>query len=500
MIRKTWNMIKTKEDNLELLGYCSMQDLSVSEMLFIFEAIGAGEEKLLPFASKEDGEFRFEKKLLKSFNASKFEDDPARSEEIIAKSIDNLQTTLNIILPLIANNAIINRAMNLSSNEQLKHHVASTKPKIGLALSEAELNLPNLASKQFWSSTAKLSRDKDFWLLSANKTNIIAGDYDYYLVYAQTNNFHDQQAYEADNKERPGLVALLVPKDKVDVIDTQSLSYGLGYQTIQIKEQRVPCEQYEVLRPTQDYLKFYNKIGCGQLSSSAVILGLLKQMLRNTYAYLINKRTGLLESELIQYRLYQATCKIYSIESTLYLTAAMFDSFEADSNFDAECRAVKTLAIEHAYDVVRDIRSIFGSKYPYSSSVLELVSQLDTFLDSAHHNRLAIAQNAIVNYIKFNPCDQNKFRAVILAPVYNIKKYMSYRKLRSYKTFEDKEMTKYVHHNLHVVCHWINDSIVKLDHSCEWLINFHTVNRMIRNFEVSNVVSPFSLGHYQQRD
>ena len=468
MVRKTWNKIEKTDETLELLGYNSLYKLSISEMMFIFEAIGASTQKNFPFGTKEDNEIRFEKKMDKSLNIPRLSTQLNIPEAAFQRFNDN-RLTLEILMPLIIKNSLIYNSISQSSNQNLKN-LLNSKHNIGFALCEPSLK--QSSNYIAWNTVAKLSNNFESWIVSGEKNKIIYGNYSHYLLFCRTEA-------ELISTSGSGVVGLIIPADQVEVKDDGMDYFGIKYQKIRFRDVQLSRESSEVIKTQENIFQFLNIKGCGQLSLSAVILGLLKQLLKNTYAYLINEKIGLSKCELVQYKLYQVTSKIYSLESMIYMTAAMFDSFEQGVNLEGESITVKTLATEYGFDVCHELRNIFGSRFPFSSTAIDLIHFFDSFLDTSLENRILIGQNALHHY-RENKLE-GKSKSLIKAPIYFIKNQLRYKKLKNNDEILTHDMTKYIHHNMHIACDWIESCINRLEHSVG--LNFDTY-RMVCLFAI----------------
>lgn len=469
MIRHTWNKIQKDHETLSALGYNSLYNLSVSEMMFIFEAIGASVQKNMSFGTKEDFESRFEKKSLKSSYIDFVQVSPS-IDELAVGSFREVRRIIETVVPLISKNALTYYAVSKCPNVELKEKILESKLNIGFAYNEY-MHDQSIGHHK-WTTKASLSNDHTFWLVSGEKSYINDGDYSHYLVFCRTGKFTEQQIFSG-KIEGDGIVALLLSKDQVTIEKTEPDYFGVSYQRIKFEDVEVLRDQGEILPAQQDICEFLNVKSCGQCASSAVILGFLKQLLKNTYAHLINHNIALSYNELIQYKLFQATSKIYSIESMLYLTAAMFDSFEKDSNLQGESIALKTLATEYAYDVINSLRSIFGARYPISSSSVDLVNFFDSFLDTSANNRILLGQNAVEQYKFLNPDYENEFSQYLVSSIYALTKYLRYRKANRRVTFTSRQINKYIHHNMHPACDWLEHMLNQLEYTTNFLINTH---------------------------
>lgn len=461
MIRQTWNKIEKSDQNLDLLGYNSLDKLSVSEMMNIFEAIGAAVQKQFLFGATEDNEFRFKKKMLK---INKNIDDDLFGKIGLFESLSNMQSTIRTVLPLILSNTIVNR---IEDNNQLTQKCS----KIGLAMFEENGQYSKVDD---WASKASLTSDKKSWVVSAQKFNIIKKDYSHYMLFCRSESADKRFKSEFDSTN--DLVVLLVPKELIHIENEHQDCFGIQYESIHLEHVILSREQCEVCSQLS-IDSFLNIVGCAHLAVSAVITGVMKQMLKNTYAYLINQKPGLLNCELSQYRLFEATCKVYSLESMLYMAAAMFDSFDKKSIIYNECLAANVVATESSFEVVRDLKDLFGMRSANISSSLEFVHSLGNYVDSTTHSRSRLSNNGIHHFKNHIHLDE-KLSFSLKIPVYSTSQYAKYRKTLKQSAILDQNMTKYVHHNLHTICSWISDSINKLSYSTDLLMNVHKKVRL----------------------
>ena len=486
MVRTTWNRIKKDEQTLNLLNYNSLYKLSVSEMMFIFEAIGASVEKNLPFGTKEDRESRFEKRLSKSFNIDSSSNRFDIGEQAFS-SFHNIREAIETIVPLIERNAIVHYALSRSTNHHMQSVAANSDSKIAFAFDEDFDSDRTDIKVASWSSQARLTYDSNSWVISGRKNNIIDGNYSHYLIVSKTDDYTEVQGVNQLQND-VGIVALLVPADQVKIERDAADFLAIKHQRISFEDIELMRDSSEVINATKNLAEFNNVKGCGQLAVSAFLLGLLKQLQKNTYAYLVNNRLGLTDCELVQYKLFRSTCQIYGLESMIYLTAAMYDSFERGADLASESITAKTKTVEYAYDVISELRSLFGSRYPFSSTVHDLVYYLDSFLDSTLNNRMFLAQNAAKYYKTFEDMTLNRLRFIEKGPINSIQRYLRQRKLRKHETFLTREMTKYVHHNLHTACDWIEHLIILLQFSMHYISTLHKEVSQIRINESHSLI------------
>ncbi len=467
MLVQSWTKLRKDEQTLDLLGLKQLYNLSVSEMIYVLEAIGASTQNKLSFGNINANQ----RKLLLSNNDSKYVTIPEN-----ALSNDSLNTNKSIVeelIPLIIHNSLSYYSVINSSNEKLKEFILKEKPKIGFAFCEPQENLGSLPYVQ-WESEAKLTNDIDSWVINGSKSRIFKDNYDYYLIFCRTSDFPeemDEKNYKfEERKPEDGIVTLLVPKELLTIEDDGTDSYGLEYQKIKFNHLVLSREKHELLKSEQSATLALNVKGCGQIASSAIVLGIVKQLLRNTYDLLINERIGLTECEIVQNILTDATRKVYAIESMLYLTAAMFDAFEPGADCGLEALTVKTLATDYAYDIIKDLRSIHGSRYLVSSTAHDLINVFDAFLDCSINNRMYLGLRGMKKQGSWRHDHIRKMRLGPLYPVYALKHYIGFAKNRRDNPRLDLDLCGYIHPNLKPAADWVEYCLKRLDYGSELLL------------------------------
>ena len=476
MVRGSWNKIKKDDDTLTAFGYRSLHNLSISEMVYMFEAIGASIQKQNAFGTKEDAEIRGEKKIARTFGVNLNEKRIQVSESAF-ESFDSARLNLETIIPLIFHNSVIHYAIRLCQNEDLRYSLQEKNSKIGFAFCEPHLTQSSEIEK--WTSFAQLTNDNQYWVANGEKCNVIAGDYDHYLVCCRSNC---NELFKGDDgKPYPSQVLLLIPKEEISFEDDYEDSFGVKFQKLTFKDVKLNRDQCEVFQSGKDMRQILNMKGCAHITTSALMVGMMKQLLKNTYAHLVNEKLGLINCETVQYKLYKATSMIYSVESMLYMTAAMYDSFETGADLEAESSATKILATNNAYAVFQELRSIFGSRYPFFTTSMDLISSLDSMFETTLHTRLRIANKVIDNFAKTDaPLDnRNNF---LRASVYNIKNYLKYRQLKKHSDLLSKEITKYVHHHFYDSSLWIESCVNRLEYSVNMMVNLFKKVSFLFNF------------------
>ena len=467
MIRQSFAKIRKDKETMDSLAFNSLFQLSVSEMVFAFEAIGASEQNSLAFGNVSADQ----RKILNPDNDSKYVSVP--TNQLTVEPLKTNKTIIESVIPLIIHNSMSYYAISNSSNETLKQEILEKRPKIGFAYSEPTDNLGSLPYIH-WETTAQLTNEGDSWFVNGSKGRILKDNYDYYLLFCRSEDFPEEAHKEFRRKDQYGIVTLLLPKDMLSIEDDGTDSYGIEYQKITIKNLLLLREKYEVIKSEAKATQALNVKACGQLATSAVVLGLLKQLLKNTYNFIVNERVGLSECEIIQKILSESTRKIYTIESMLYLTAAAFDSFETGSDISLESIAVKTMATENAFDVIKNLRSIYGSRYPVSSTAHDLINIFDSFLDCSVNNRMYLALRGLRTQGQWRHDHIRRMRLSPMYPVYVIKHFLGAIKKRRSDTLDfDLDLCGYLHPNLKWGADWLEFCVKKLDLSGEQLLKYH---------------------------
>ncbi|CAG2173501.1 unnamed protein product [Oppiella nova] len=475
MVRRLFARLPKDDGTLDSLALRSLHELTVSEMVYVFEAMGAAQQSRLAFG----GVGAEERRRLNPDADARFVSLPVNQLSAELSSLTANKSIVEQLIPLVIHNALSYYAIDNSSNEPLRQELLASRPKIGFAYCEPNDNLGALPYVH-WESRAKLTNDCDAWLVNGSKSRIFKDNYDYYMVFCRSEDFPGEPTTAIiGQKDQYGIVTLLVPKDMVTVEDDGTDSYGIEYQRIRFDDLLLSRDTHELIKSEAKATTALNVKACGQVVSGAIVLGVLKQLLRNTYDYVVNERVGLTECEITQKMLAEATRKIYAIESMTYLTAAMFDSFQTGADFSLESIAVKTLATEYAYDVVKNLRSIYGSRYLVSSTAHDLINVFDSFLDCAINNRMYLALRGVRNQGQWRHDNIRRLRLSPLYPVYMLKHYIGAIKSRRDNIDLDLDLCGFVHPNLKPAAEWLEYCLKKLDYSSNGLLIRHGKQNII---------------------
>jgi hypothetical protein len=242
-----------------------------------------------------------------------------------------------------------------------------------------------------------------------------------------------------------GLVGFLLPKSCIERIETKEEN-GFMYQTISFPELTFPREEVELFRPEKLGTKALNIKGMGQIAGSAFICGQMRQSLKTAYSWLQTQKPASLESPLVQSILADVTTKMYTVESALYLTSAMFDAFSDERGYlkHVEATVTKTITTESALDVYHSLQSIFGMKPMVSPSLMDNVRVMDSFMEGSVHGRIHVGLNGARIVGAYKNDHVHKVRLMPFFPSYYFIDYIKSRLNRKDKPRLDLDLKTYL--------------------------------------------------------
>jgi len=170
-------VMRNPKENLRSFGFDSLWFLTKTEMINIIENVG----RSMAVDPHKNIHYNKDHNPIDPLN---------RPAVHPCYTPDNLKTVLSLIM---ANTTVA--AINSTDNEALKDRIyaelnRNPKLKIAFAWSEKCYDTQLLVDPSIdFESTAKLSADSNYWILSAKKRGIIDEDYDYYMVIASTSDY-----------------------------------------------------------------------------------------------------------------------------------------------------------------------------------------------------------------------------------------------------------------------------------------------------------------------
>lgn len=301
------------------------------------------------------------------------------------------------IIEVIMNNVSLS-LIKASENEYLSGKIMdelnqNPSLRIGFAWSEAT-DKPN-SSFSDWNTEAVLSTDGKKWVISAEKCSILAGDYEYYLLFCKTKDYPGSRrpAYLITQKlPYDGIVALLIPRHLCANIE-EYWENGMKFQRIKIIDVLLPIEDFEIAPAEVDGVRAHNYKSLAQLGLSALMVGHMKLQLEETYSHFVKDKIPLTECELIGNELAQLTETLYEVESALYFTTAMFDVLEKRGNpeISLEASLTKVMATRAAQSFSDHLVKLSGSSHTCFAPLNDWIYRCDNFLGDSFTEIMRVA-------------------------------------------------------------------------------------------------------------
>lgn len=302
-----------------------------------------------------------------------------------------------VIMEVIMNNVSLS-LINASENEALSRRVMdelnqNPSMKIGFAWSE-DRDKPS-SSFADWETEAVLSTDSKKWVVSGEKCSILAGDYDYYLLFCRTKDYPGSRrpAYLiTQTLPYDGVVVLLIPKHLCASIQ-EYWENGMKYQKIQLVDILLPIEDFEVAPAEVDGVRAHNYKSLAQLCLSSLMVGHMKLQLEETYSYFVKNKISLAQCELVGNELADLTESLYEVESALYFTSAMFDVLEKRGNPEVslEGSLTKVMVTRAAQSFADHLVKLSGSSRTCFAPLNDWIYRCDNFLGDSFNETMRVA-------------------------------------------------------------------------------------------------------------
>lgn len=423
MVRQLWPKIWNDNEQLQAFNFFNMFQLSVTEMMTVFEAIG------------ESSRDCYETNLTSSSDKSALfhSDLPDKVEDSKHSEFNHFQVTQSI-LSLITRNCLTYWPIHKSSNEELKNaflpkkHIlfgGSKEDKdrylpMGFAWSEQAPLLGTLAPQEWSSRGLHGGQFTNQYALRGKKSRLLADDeIEHYLVFFRdtllAGQYEDGPKDDEPNPETdPFIGCCLMHKSEMKIGPSYKDSAGFKYNDIEFDT--VLEQNREVIKSRRLNPHPLNIKALGQLVTCAVQLGLLKASLRRTYEYLMQKRPGLLSCAIVELKMTYITGKIFAMESMLYYIAGMFDGLEAGFDAHLEAAMFKTVTCEFGYEILQDLQQLCGSDMLNTSRMQDQLNIYDSFLDGAIYNRLYVSTMGLLWYSRNENKRYNMFMTGVWHP------------------------------------------------------------------------------------
>ncbi|XP_023215191.1 acyl-CoA dehydrogenase family member 9, mitochondrial-like isoform X1 [Centruroides sculpturatus] len=249
---------------------------------------------------------------------------------------------------------------------------------------------------------------------------------------------------------------------------------GCNICSVEFKETIVPAEN--IIKSDDGSIEHLLKIfSYGMFGIGASTTGFLKELFDKTVNYAIHKdilQKPMIENELIQEKMGEIACKIYAIESMVYLTAGILDMVE-EPDCKIENAILKVFGAEQTWWCVNKCIEILGSRsyfknYPYSRYLR----------DSLAWNIVEGSSDMLKMYISltgFNYAGSHisenvkKLRNPLFNPVFIFKKLIEKNKIERNKANLSMDIAGHLHPSLKSMANNLEQNVIKLQHAVEIL-------------------------------
>jgi hypothetical protein len=421
MVRQLYPQIWDDERQLQKFNFFNLFQLSVTEMMTIFEAIGASTRTCIDANIAKVG-----------CNLEYTPQQTQVSKAVISLIIRNCLT----YWPMFRSNSI--KVRDLVPQRHILFGGSSEdttlyKP-IGFCWSEQAPELGSLPPQEWFTLGTHGGPDTNHILIQGRKTRVLfENSIEHYLVYFRDKFLSDK--YQADTPENeanpasdPFVGCCLMHKSELKISPPYRDSAGCEYVDIDI-DAIVPSDQIVFPAQRKDPTGV-NVKALGQLATSAVILGILKDTLKITYQHLLNSKRGLLECDIVERKLTGVTSKIFAIESMVYYIAGMYDGLKDGFDAHMESTILKVVANEYAYASLKDLQDICSSDMFIVSKIQDQINMFDSFLDGNIYNRLYLATMGVLWFARSKNMHLNQLRLAPWYPGYFLKSMIRERAQR----------------------------------------------------------------------
>uniref|UniRef100_A0A6G1S5M9 Acyl-CoA dehydrogenase family member 9, mitochondrial n=1 Tax=Aceria tosichella TaxID=561515 RepID=A0A6G1S5M9_9ACAR len=422
MVKQLYPQIWDDERQLQKFNFFNLFQLSVSEMMTIFESIGASTRACT------------ETTMAKT-EAEDLQHTPKQTQ--ISKAV----------ISLIIRNCLTYWPMFKSKSTKVRSLVPQKhilfggssddttlcKP-IGFCWSEQAPELGSLPPQEWFTLGTHGGPTNDHTLIQGRKTRILHEDsVEHYLVYFRDKFLSDKYLTDVPENEAnpasdPFVGCCLVHKSQLKINPPYYDSAGCKYVDIDI-DTIVPGDQIVFPAERKDPTGVNIK-ALGQLATSSVIMGILKDTLRMTYQHLLSTKRGLLDCDIIERKLTGVTSRIFAIESMVYYIAGMYDGLKDGFDAHMESTVLKVIANEYAYASLKDLQDICSSDMFIISKIQDQINMFDSFLDGNIYNRLYLATMGVIWFARSKNMHLNQLRLAPWYPGYYFKTMMRERAQR----------------------------------------------------------------------
>lgn len=438
MVCQMWPQIWDDPLELQKYNFFNLYQLSVSEMMTIFEAIGK--------SSRKSYEVRIPALRSIDYNA-----------------LPHQVAVSKVIIDLITRNCLTYWPLHVSENYRVKEvlpkkHIVFGEPqptdklypKIGFCWTEKAPTLGSLPPQEWQTLGSHGGPANDYYLLKGKKNGILYdGDMEHFLVFFKDKFLSEKAESEGpvNNEPNPAsdpyIGSCLVHKSQITQGEIYTDSAGFNYTDVEI-DATIPGAQ-SVFNPEPKNPHGLNIKALGQIATCSVVVGMLKDTLNMAYQYLFEHKEGLVHCDIIQRKLIDVTTKIFAIESMVYYIAGMYDGLKPGFDAHVEATICKIVTNEFAYDCLQELQRVFGSDMFIVSKLQDQINIFDSFLDGNIYNRLYLSTMGILWYARSQNTHLNMMKQSMWYPGYATKALIRERMERGGYLKLDAD----IHGNLH---------------------------------------------------
>ena len=359
-------LIESREELAEN-GFQDLWKLSLTETVSIYESMG---------------ESRYQTDALTLTSSADVRKDPLLSREFNSNVI-RLMIRNHLVMPLI----------RAADNEELQRRLLAdcSSQKIAFAYTEKHAALGSMLPAD-WTAEAKM-KDPNTWLVSGKKSYILDDDYDQYIIFCKTSSYVSESIEK--EKDKPvgmnnngiAITAFVVPKERLDSIEVFEEA-GIKYQCIRFPNLMLTTENM-LLTPSESGVKVNDIKATAQLVLSSFLLGRMKSAAQSCGRHMDAGN----ESTFSWDYMHQLLVKIYALESAIYYTAGLVDSYEG-RDVTAESMLVKVIANESSHEAVDIVQRIVGAGHPVAGPMHDMLEMYDSFMDCPLHCKMITAMHA----------------------------------------------------------------------------------------------------------
>lgn len=238
------------------------------------------------------------------------------------------------------------------AGDQLRKRILDEHKCIAYCMAEE-----NLTSLDGMATKAVKSGDGKSYVLNGEKIWVVNGqEADYYIVFALT------ELIERDKLKFPKLTAFLVGKNMNGVSTSKYNIENTQMAKVKFENTLVPVENIigEDGKGEQMLSSIINDF---RLSQGPICIAISKLLVNKLYEYVLSETTPenlLLKTDAVREKLGQIALKIYTMESLVFLTSGLIDSYE-NQDCELESAIVKYYCSQKAQEIATTCINFIGT-------------------------------------------------------------------------------------------------------------------------------------------